>query len=52
MAHTCPECGYICHCKGDIDDIDFGERGDCEHYLKCQDNDDEYESDDWDYGGE
>ena len=25
MAHSCPECGQMCHCGGDIDDIDFGE---------------------------
>ena len=21
MAHECPDCGLICHCHGDIDDI-------------------------------
>lgn len=30
MAHTCPECGQLCHCKGDIDDIDFGEWSGCQ----------------------
>lgn len=25
MAHECPECGFNCHCGGDIDDIDFGD---------------------------
>jgi hypothetical protein len=25
MAHTCPDCGLLCHCGGDIDDIDFGD---------------------------
>jgi hypothetical protein len=20
LAHSCPECGYTCHCGGDIDD--------------------------------
>jgi len=29
MAHTCPKCGMLCHCGGDIDDIDFGETDDC-----------------------
>lgn len=24
MAHECPECGYACHCGGDIDDCCFG----------------------------
>lgn len=33
MAHTCPDCGCLCHCGGDIDDIDFGE--DCEAADKC-----------------
>ncbi len=23
MAHTCPECGMLCHCGGDIDDCEF-----------------------------
>lgn len=23
MAHSCPECGLICHCGGDIDDCCF-----------------------------
>lgn len=29
MAHECSECGMSCHCNGDIDDINFGERFDC-----------------------
>lgn len=33
MAHTCPECGCLCHCCGDIDDVDFGEISSCKHYL-------------------
>lgn len=33
MAHTCPECGSICHCHGDIDDIDFGEDYGCDCCL-------------------
>jgi hypothetical protein len=33
MAHTCPECGCLCHCGGDIDDIDFGD--DCEGAMSC-----------------
>ena len=33
MAHTCPECGQLCHCGGDIDDIDFGESASCIHYT-------------------
>ena len=29
MAHECPDCGQVCHCNGDIDDIDFGEDPNC-----------------------
>jgi len=25
MAHECPECGMLCHCGGDFDDINFGD---------------------------
>lgn len=53
MAHTCPECGMQCHCKGDIDDIDLGRqpKGGCVHYLRltCDGHDDgEYEDDFYD----
>ena len=36
MAHECPECGEVCHCNGDIDDLIF-ERGSyiCNHWKKC-----------------
>lgn len=30
MAHECTECGRTCHCNGDIDDINFGERYECD----------------------
>ena len=23
MAHECPDCYMVCHCGGDIDDIEF-----------------------------
>ena len=50
MAHICPECGMLCHCKGDIDDIDFGERWDCECEY-CNENEydeeDSYYDDEW-----
>jgi hypothetical protein len=54
MAHTCPECGRLCYCGGDIDDIDMGENSNCtcpcwqEEY---DDDDDIYNDDDdeiWD----
>ena len=34
MAHTCPDCGLLCHCGGDIDDIDFGD--DCPEAIACK----------------
>lgn len=52
MAHTCPECGMLCHCKGDIDDVDLGRWpvGGCVHYMKdsCDGNEDRDDEDSWD----
>jgi hypothetical protein len=52
MAHTCPQCGCYCTCKGDWDDIDLGHEpaGGCVHYLDpdcdCNhDGEEDYESD-------
>jgi hypothetical protein len=39
MAHTCPSCGSICYCNGDIDDCcnDFeGDVVNCIHWMKCE----------------
>lgn len=33
MAHSCPDCGSICYCGGDIDDINFGD--DCDAADLC-----------------
>ncbi len=36
MAHTCPECGQMCHCGSDIDDCLFDFEEDvvnCTHWL-------------------
>ena len=33
MAHTCPECGILCHCRGDIDDC---EMDGTEEQLMCE----------------
>ena len=33
--HECPECYERCMCKGDIDDIDWGEVDWCEHWKIC-----------------
>lgn len=47
--HECPDCGVVCTCCGDIDDLNFGISDQCKHYLTddCDYYDDcEYE--DWD----
>jgi hypothetical protein len=44
MAHECPDCGLICHCHGDIDDILMDTDDNyvkCTHYLECQQDEDE-----------
>lgn len=44
MAHRCPDCGMICHCNGDIDDILIDTEDafiHCIHYLRCQERDHE-----------
>ena len=37
MSHTCPDCGMLCYCGGDIDDTqwdeDSPESDACTHYL-------------------
>lgn len=37
--HTCPECGQLCCCKGDIEDVDWGEDRNCVHSLYDEDCD-------------
>lgn len=41
MAHTCPNCGMLCHCGGDIDDICFGE---ADEFCTCCYEDEEDDS--------
>ena len=53
MAHSCPECGQVCYCNGDIDDClnDFDEDVEkCTHWRQCEreDYDDDYEDDEYD----
>lgn len=51
MAHECPECGLMCYCGGDIDDLCLNDEDDvihCTHYKKrdCDGyemSDDEYD---------
>ena len=49
MAHTCPECGQMCYCGGDIDDCCFDntpEQNACQHCpLDGDDWDDDYDED-------
>lgn len=52
MAHSCPECGQVCYCGGDIDDCLFDntqEQNRCGHCPLDGDDDDDYidESDSW-----
>ena len=55
MAHTCPRCDQLCHCNGDIDDIDMGYSDKCtkdhdgctrEDYGDDWDPDEEFDIDD------
>lgn len=50
MAHTCPDCGSLCHCSGDWDDLDFGIKLNCKHYLS--ENCEAYSDDDDESGGD
>lgn len=58
MAHTCPDCDCLCHCGGDIDDLDFGQSLTCAHYKSpdCDgyeggDDEEEWDEDDYDDEG-
>jgi hypothetical protein len=39
MAHTCPECGVLCHCGGDIDDCEMDGTEDQMQCSHCDDED-------------
>jgi hypothetical protein len=46
MAHECPDCGYVCHCGGDIDDCVMNSPRDVNKCIHCDgkydcDNEDE-----------
>ena len=48
MAHSCPECGEVCYCGGDFDDLlldDTEYQEECIHCLGVFDPD---EPEDWD----
>lgn len=44
MAHECPEFYMLCHCNGDIDDINFGISND---FCRCCEDEDEWEDEEW-----
>jgi hypothetical protein len=46
MAHTCPECGSICYCGGDIDDAEIPDDEAEENCTCCLDDSDD--GDDYD----
>ena len=53
MAHECPECGCICYCNGDIDDILLNiprDQDRCVHYKQCELDyeEEDYEGEDYD----
>jgi hypothetical protein len=49
MAHSCPECGQVCYCGGDIDDclLDDSEAVNCCGHCPL-DGEDDFEDDDYD----
>lgn len=48
MAHTCPRCGQYCDCRGDWDDIDFGEDWNCECDCEEPEGEGEDVDNEWD----
>ena len=40
MAHTCPVCGQVCYCNGDIDDIILDHDEDILNCICCDELDD------------
>ncbi len=51
MSHECPECGQICYCNGDIEDMenqDVENYINCNHWKKCEGENEEDQS--WDEG--
>lgn len=43
MAHSCPVCGGICHCGGDIDDICFDETEEMDDCTCCAGAEDDWD---------
>jgi len=50
MAHSCPECGVLCYCGGDIDDLCFDDSDEqmcCTHYRNRECDGYEFDDDYW-----
>lgn len=45
MAHTCPECGMLCHCGGDIDDMEMDGTPEQDRCSHCPDEDNDRDRD-------
>lgn len=45
MAHDCPDCGLLCHCGGDIDDICLDDEDSVARCTHCQPGRDSEEDD-------
>lgn len=43
MAHECPNCGLICYCNGDIDDMLLNLDRDVNRCIHCPESDDDYD---------
>lgn len=48
MAHSCPDCGSVCYCNGDIDEILYEGADDVETCTCCEGLDEDDADDDWD----
>ena len=54
MAHECPECGQVCYCGGDIDDLclnDDASVNRCSHCDTANDREDDDDSESAEGGG-
>ena len=45
MAHSCPDCGCLCHCGGDIDDLCLDGTEEERYCSCCQ----QYDEEDYDW---
>jgi hypothetical protein len=48
MAHECPDCGQMCYCNGDIDDMLLNDDEDIDNCFHCLDSEDDFDDyEDW-----